>query len=64
MLSLTDVTELLFFTAAALKLNTGLKELYLGENYLVQNDAAQLSALLKVNTVLQLLDIRYNFYIL
>lgn len=45
-------------SAAALKLNTALKELYLGENYLMQNDASQLSALLKVNSVLQLLDIR------
>lgn len=42
----------------SLKLNTTLKELYLGENYLNENDAKQLSNLLKCNTVLELLDLR------
>uniref|UniRef100_A0A0C9Q6R6 PPP1R37_0 protein n=1 Tax=Fopius arisanus TaxID=64838 RepID=A0A0C9Q6R6_9HYME len=45
---------------AALKLNTGLKELYLADNNLTQADAIQLGALLRVNNCLQLLDVSNN----
>lgn len=44
--------------AAALKLNTGLKELYLADNDLGVTDAIQLGGLLRSNFTLQLLDIR------
>lgn len=43
---------------SSIKFNFSLKELYLGENYLNENDAKQLSILLKCNTTLQLLDLR------
>lgn len=43
---------------SSIKFNLFLKELYLGENYLNENDAKQLSILLKCNTTLQLLDLR------
>jgi hypothetical protein len=43
---------------AALKLNSGLRELYLADNYLGVTDAIQLGALLRTNFTLQLLDIR------
>ncbi|XP_063992639.1 uncharacterized protein LOC135170596 [Diachasmimorpha longicaudata] len=45
---------------AALKINTGLKELYLADNNLTQSDAFQIGSLLKVNNCLQLLDISNN----
>lgn len=48
----------IFFTVAALKMNTGIKELYLADNGFEQEDAIQLGALLRVNNHLQLLDIR------
>lgn len=44
--------------AAALKLNTGLKELYLADNDLGVTDAIQLGGLLRSNFTLQLLDVR------
>jgi hypothetical protein len=43
---------------AALKLNTGLRELYLSDNDLGLMDAIQLGGLLRSNFALQLLDIR------
>jgi hypothetical protein len=46
------------FSAAALKLNTGLRELYLADNDLGATDAVQLGGLLRSNFTLQLLDIR------
>jgi hypothetical protein len=51
---------LLYLTlaAAALKLNTGLRELYLADNDLGVTDAIQLGGLLRSNFTLQLLDIR------
>ncbi|XP_043267553.1 uncharacterized protein [Venturia canescens] len=45
---------------AALKMNTGLKELHLADNGFEQEDAIQLGALLRVNNHLQLLDISNN----
>ena len=44
--------------AAALKLNTGLRELYLSDNDLDVTDAIQLGGILRSNFTLQLLDIR------
>lgn len=44
-----------------MKMNTNLKELYLGENNLGMSDANQLGSMLKCNTRLQLLDIRYGY---
>jgi hypothetical protein len=44
--------------AAALKLNTGLRELYLSDNDLGVMDAIQLGGILRSNFTLQLLDIR------
>lgn len=44
--------------AAALKLNSGLRELYLSDNNLGVPDAMQLGTLLRANSSLQLLDIR------
>ena len=49
-----------FVAAAALKLNTGLRELYLADNNLNVTDAIQLGGLLKSNFTLQLLDVRYG----
>lgn len=46
-------------TVGALKLNTGLRELYIADNDLGVTDALQLAALLRSNTYLQLLDVRY-----
>jgi protein phosphatase 1 regulatory subunit 37 len=43
---------------AALKLNVGLRELYLSDNDLGVVDAIQLGGLLRSNFTLQLLDIR------
>jgi hypothetical protein len=43
---------------AALKLNAGLRELYLSDNNLDVTDAIQLGGLLRSNFTLQLLDIR------
>lgn len=48
------------FLVAALKLNTGLKELYLDDNGLAHEDAVQLGSLLRINNCLQLLDISNN----
>lgn len=45
-------------SVTAIKSNTSIKELYLGENYLNENDAKQLSSLLKCNKTLHLLDLR------
>ncbi|XP_015118892.1 uncharacterized protein LOC107042371 [Diachasma alloeum] len=45
---------------AALKTNTGLKELYLADNNLTQDDAIQMGSLLRINNCLQLLDISNN----
>jgi protein phosphatase 1 regulatory subunit 37 len=50
-------------TAAALKLNSGLRELYLADNNLGVADAIQLGGLLRTNFTLQLLDIRSVHYI-
>jgi len=44
--------------AAALKLNSGLRELYLSDNDLDVTDAIQLGGILRSNFTLQLLDIR------
>ena len=44
--------------AAALKLNTSLRELYLSDNDLDVTDAVQLGGILRSNFTLQLLDIR------
>jgi len=44
--------------AAALKLNSGLRELYLSDNNLDVTDAVQLGGILRSNFTLQLLDIR------
>lgn len=46
--------------AAALRLNTCIKELYLSDNELCMNDAIQLASILRSNTTLQLLDVSNN----
>ena len=54
------------YAVGALKLNTGLRELYVADNDLGVTDALQLAALLRSNTYLQLLDVRYvpEFFVL
>ncbi|PSN36949.1 hypothetical protein C0J52_15882 [Blattella germanica] len=49
-----------YVVAAALKLNSGLRELYLADNNLGVTDAIQLGGLLRSNFTLQLLDISNN----
>lgn len=49
----------LFGTVTALKMNSGIRELYLADNGLDLYDAIQLGSLLRMNNHLQLLDIRY-----
>jgi len=46
-------------TVTALKMNSGIRELYLADNGLDLHDAIQLGSLLRMNNHLQLLDIRY-----
>ena len=43
-----------------IKFNQSISELFLGDNFLVPSDASTLSAMLKSNTTLQLLDVRNN----
>lgn len=50
----------LVILVAALKLNTTLQELYLGENKISPADGLQLGNLLRSNSVLELLDLRSN----
>lgn len=49
-----------FITVTALKMNSGIRELYLADNGLDLYDAIQLGSLLRMNNHLQLLDIRYD----
>lgn len=48
-----------FVIVTALKMNSGIRELYLADNGLDLYDAIQLGSLLRMNNHLQLLDIRY-----
>lgn len=50
----------MFHLAAALRLNTGVKELYLADNELAIVDAVQLGNLLRSNTTLQIMDVSNN----
>ena len=43
-----------------IKFNQSISELFLGDNFLVPSDASTLSAMLKSNITLQLLDVRNN----
>ena len=47
-------------TVCAFKLNTSVKELYLGENNLSPSDGAHLYQLITGNATLELLDLRHN----
>ncbi len=47
-------------TATALKYNTILEELYLGDNDLQPADGVSIGAMLGANSTLQLLDLRNN----
>ncbi len=45
---------------AALKLNTNLRELYLGDNKICSADGVQIGNLLRANACLDVLDLRRN----
>lgn len=55
--SISNIVFLL--SVAALKMNTGIRELYLADNGFNFYDAIQLGSLLRFNNHIQLLDIRY-----
>ena len=48
------------FLGTGIKFNQSISELFLGDNFLVPSDGGTLSAMLKSNTTLQLLDLRNN----
>ena len=51
---------ILYPTVAALKLNTNLRELYLGDNKICSADGVQIGNLLRANACLDILDLRKN----
>ena len=50
------------FSATALKYNTILEDLFLGDNDLQAADGVSIGAMLNVNRTLQLLDLRNNSF--
>ena len=51
-----------YFTATALKYNTLLEDLYLGDNDLQSADGVSIGTMLSANKTLQLLDLRNNSF--
>ena len=60
-MSCLKLTLCLFVLVAALKLNTNLRKLYLGDNKIASAEGVQIGNLLRSNTSLDLLDLRRNY---
>ncbi|XP_028398669.1 protein phosphatase 1 regulatory subunit 37-like [Dendronephthya gigantea] len=52
--------KLLLILCTGIKFNQSVSELFLGDNFLISSDASTLSAMLRSNSTLQLLDVRNN----